>query len=107
MKLQVMSVYDTKARAFLPPFFVPHVDVGLRAIASAANEPGHQLCRFAADFEIYHLGEWDDGTGVYEARPQPFAYGRVITLREVSTPFDDPTQRQLPGLSVNSTTQGE
>lgn len=100
MKLQVMSVYDAKARAYLPPFFVPHVDVGLRAIASAANEQGHQLNRFAVDFEIFHLGEWDDHTGVFDMKPQPFSYGRVVTLREVTSPYDDPRQLQLPATSV-------
>lgn len=90
MKLEVMSVYDTKARAFLPPFFVPHVDVGLRSLASAANEPGHQLNRYAADFEIYHLGSWDDGTGVFDPKPQPFSYGRVIVLKEVSVRGEEP-----------------
>lgn len=86
MKQQIMSVYDTKARAFLPPFFVPHVDVGLRAIQQATLDPQHQLSKFAEDFEIYHLGTWDDDTGHFDPRPQPFSYGRVVVLRKIAAP---------------------
>lgn len=91
MKLQMMAVYDLKARAYLPPFFVPHVDVGLRHIGHAAQDPQHQLCKFAEDFEIFHLGEFDDSTGYTEVKPNPLSFGRVLVLKKLHSPEEHRT----------------
>lgn len=64
---QAMSVYDCKARAYLPPFYVPHVDVGIRYCQSAANDPSHAFAKNPEDFRVYHLGSFDDDTGRYQA----------------------------------------
>lgn len=66
MKLQVMVVYDSKARAFLQPWFSSHIDVGKRSFAQAANQGGHQICENAADFVLWHLGTFDDDNAVFD-----------------------------------------
>lgn len=78
---QVMAIYDAKARAFLLPFFCPHLDVGFRAIQAAANTPGHQLHDFSEDFVIYHVGEWDDSTGRFTEKAEHMNLGIVAALR--------------------------
>lgn len=63
MILQVCAAYDSKARAFLAPFTVAHVDMAVRAFAHVANQPGQQVHDHPADFSLHHLGTFDDGTG--------------------------------------------
>lgn len=65
MKYQVCAVYDSKARAFLPPIFVSNVDVGLRAVRNAANDPQQQIGRNPEDYIFFHLGTWDDDDSLF------------------------------------------
>lgn len=65
MILQVLVVYDSKARAYLLPMFTTHVDVCLRAFADAANDPAHQVGKHPEDFTLFHLGVWNDDDAVF------------------------------------------
>lgn len=75
MILQVMGVFDAKARAYLPPFYSAHVDVGIRVFAECANTADHQVGRNPEDFHLYHLGTWDDSTAKFETLKEPRALG--------------------------------
>lgn len=71
MKLQVMAVYDSKARVFLQPWFCVHIDVGIRAFAQAANQEGHQVGEAPEDFVLWHLGTYNDDNAVFDLK-QPY-----------------------------------
>lgn len=60
---KVFSVFDSKAKAWLPPFVSPNAAVALRAFESAANQAGHDFNRFAADFVLFEIGAWCESTG--------------------------------------------
>lgn len=81
MLWQMGALYDTKARAYRPPFFVAHMDVALRSIREAVNQPGHELNRHASDFLCYHLGTFDDETGVVETMARPVNHGCIAVMR--------------------------
>lgn len=85
MIYSVMALYDTKARAFRTPFFVAHVDVGLRAVRGAVNNAEHELSQYAADFIAYQLGTFDDERGHYEQLAQPLSFGCIASLKAVDT----------------------
>ena len=63
MRHQVFSVYDVKAKCFLPPFFMHQPEMAIRAISNATNDPGHQFHANPEDYSLYHLGEFDDDNG--------------------------------------------
>lgn len=73
MILQIMAVHDSKARCFMVPFFVSHVDVGLRTFAGAVNEEEKQtqLAQHPDDFTLYHLGSYNDENGAFLVSAQP------------------------------------
>lgn len=87
MILQVLAVYDAKARSYAKPFFVAHIDVGIRAFRTHANTPGNEMYENPEDFTLFHLGTWSDDTGcmlqVGELRQVAFA-ANVKEYREVS-----------------------
>jgi len=62
--MQVFSVFDVKAGAYLRPFFEANVETALRAVARAALDPSHNFCMFGGDYSLFHLGEWDEKAGV-------------------------------------------
>lgn len=61
---KMFAVYDSKARTFCRPFFVAHEAVALRAFEGGANDPAQEMCQHPGDFTLFHLGEFDDDTGV-------------------------------------------
>lgn len=67
MKLNVYSVYDAKAKAFITPFFLPNDAMAVRAFTGCARDPSHQFCVHAEDFQLYKLGTFSDELGTLEA----------------------------------------
>ena len=64
----VFAVYDDKAGAFLPPFFLHTVGLARRLFTDSANQEGHPFNQHPADFTLFRIGRWDDNTGKYEER---------------------------------------
>lgn len=64
-------MFDSKACAFLQPFFSVNVATASREFMAAAQDVGHAFHRHAGDYELFLLGEWDQYEGVvkmYEAK---------------------------------------
>lgn len=85
MILQVLVTFDKKARAFMMPIYVAHVDVAVRVVAQCANEPEHQLCKFAEDFALYHLGTFNDENAEFTLYPQPKHICEVLNLKKATS----------------------
>lgn len=63
MKLQVVSVRDRALDAFGRPIFVPAVGVAIRSFQDEVNNKESEIFRHPEDYDLYHLGEFDDGVG--------------------------------------------
>lgn len=83
MKLVIFSVHDSKAEAFLQPFFCPTVAVGVRMFAHAANDPTKDFSRFAADYTLFELGEFEQDTG--EITMLKVAKNHGLALRHIDS----------------------
>jgi len=78
VKLQAYSIFDDKAREFMPPFFMPTNGVAIRAFGQDCKNPQTTFAKFPADFLLYHIGAYDQYTGELI----PFAFvDRVIISR--------------------------
>lgn len=66
-KFIAVSVKDSAAATFGPPFFVPNAAVAVRSFANEVNrmEDKNPLFTNPEHFELYQLGSWDDETGFY------------------------------------------
>lgn len=82
MIFPVLSVYDAKARAFAPPLFVSHVDVGIRAFTDAVNMAEHPLGKFPQDYTLYHVGFWNDHDCTFELLPQVKILGLGLNFKK-------------------------
>lgn len=85
MILKCFSVYDTKADAYITPFFCPTSGVAIRNFEVAANEEGHAFHIHAGDFALMELGEFDDSTGMISALEAPRNLGLAQNYREGNT----------------------
>lgn len=69
-RLQVFSIRDKVADAFMPPFFMPTVGMAIRAFGDDCKNPNGNLAKHLSDFELYHLGGFDDGNAQFHILPQ-------------------------------------
>lgn len=67
MKRLVLSLRDTKAEVFLPPFYVPTVGVAYRQLQDELRRPESELAKHPDDYVVYEVGVWDDVTGSFES----------------------------------------
>lgn len=84
MNFEVFAVFDSKAKAFLTPFFLINVAVAKRMFSEAANENSHAYWRHPEDYSLHHLGTFDDTTGGVDCFPTPQNLGLAATYRRPS-----------------------
>jgi len=77
---KVFSIYDCKAEAFLPPFYTHNARVAVRMLQKAATDTSHDFCRFAADYTLFEIGEWDDTTGMFLEQVSHVNHGTILIL---------------------------
>lgn len=70
-KRLVFSVYDSKAEAFLQPFFCDTRGVAIRMFTVAVSDGKHDFCRFSEDYTLFELGEFDCLSGEFVSHPTP------------------------------------
>ena len=67
MKLNIYSIFDRKAKAYLPPFYLRSLDEAKRAFAGIATDQSSMFWKFPEDFSLWQLGIFDDNTGEIQA----------------------------------------
>jgi len=73
-KLSVFGVYDEKAKAFLPPWFMPNVGMAMRVFGDCVNDANHQFGKHPSDYSLFCFGQFDPSSGKFEL---PAAYELV------------------------------
>lgn len=69
MLLQIFTIYDTKAGAYLPPFYLPQKGQALRTFGDCINDPKHQFSLHPGDYTLMSIGTWDDKTACAISNP--------------------------------------
>lgn len=63
-KLTLVTIYDTVARAHMPPSAVRTPEEGVRVFEATVKQQGSRFADHPEDFILYHVGEWDEIEGV-------------------------------------------
>lgn len=77
--MRVYSVYDVKAKAYLPPFFAPTDGVAIRLVTAAVNDANHDFHKFVEDYSLFRLGHWSEKSGALK----PSVPEKLITCMEL------------------------
>lgn len=89
MNLETFSVYDSKAKAYLPPFFLHNTGMATRIFQNCANDPTHTFGANPGDYTLFHIGSFDDNTGTLEALKTPISLGLAQEFKD-ATQVPDP-----------------
>jgi hypothetical protein len=84
MKLQVFSARDSKAGAYLQPFFLPNEAVAVRAMSNCLTDENHAFYRNPEDYSLYILGEYEDTTGKFVLLDAPTHLCNLVDLANAS-----------------------
>lgn len=64
MKLNVYSLFDTKALNYNQPFFAHTDGAAVRIVSDVANDTNTSIGRHPADYVLYRIGTYDDALGL-------------------------------------------
>lgn len=60
MELQIFAIRDRQLNAYMQPFFAPTPGAASRSFRDLVNEKGHELNKHPEDYELWHLGAFND-----------------------------------------------
>lgn len=77
---QVYSLRDSKAGTFSRPFMKLSQAEAVRDFTQLARDPSSQVSAFPEDFDLYHLGEFNDETGKHNLLETPAHIVKAVQL---------------------------
>lgn len=86
MIIQIFATWDSKAEAFLQPFFFLSKGQAIRSFDDAVNDPKSQMCAHAEDFSLFHLGSFDDADASFDLLKAPVSLGRALEFKKPLEP---------------------
>jgi len=98
----LFTVYDEKAHAYLPPFFMPQRGQAVRVFTDCINSKEHQFGNHPHDYTLFHLGEWDDNTARFKVKT-PSSMGNGLEF--LSPVTDDDLFKEEEGHEIGDDSQ--
>jgi len=86
MELQMFTVYDSKAEAYLSPFFFPSRGQAVRAFGDMSNDQNHSFNKHPEDYTLFCLGTFEDETGTMHLLPTKESLGLAIEFKDPLPP---------------------
>ena len=84
---KIFTIYDEKAKAYLPPFFLPESGQAIRSFKDCINSETHQFGKNPEDYTLFALGFYNDGTASLDPHA-PKSLGNGIQFLTPSTQPD-------------------
>lgn len=78
MKHKIFAIYDEKAAAFFPPFFLPEEGMAIRTFTDAIAQEGHPFNAHPADYTLFNIGAYDDADAKIISQKAPISLGNGI-----------------------------
>ncbi len=89
MRQIIFTVLDTKAMAYLPPFFLPNEAVAKRVFGDMATDITHQFGKHPEDFTLYKLGEFEDCTAeIFQDKKAPVLVTTGLMIKGERDQYD-------------------
>lgn len=70
MIIQTFSIKDRATDAFMRPFFAQAIGQAVRMFMDEVNNPQGDIFKHPDDYDLYHLGTFDDNTGQLQMNPE-------------------------------------
>lgn len=81
MILKAFTIRDSKAEVFNTPFFQKTHGEAERAFRELVKDEKSMVSKYPDDYDLYHLGEYDDQTGKIIALDTPQHMIKAVQLK--------------------------
>lgn len=88
MLINIFTVYDSKAAAYLPPFYEQSIGSALRSFGDTCKNEEHVFNKHSEDFTLFHLGVFDDQTCKFELLDALTSLGLASEYTNHPIPFE-------------------
>ena len=86
MKFKVFTIFDVKAEAYLPPFFMHAKGLAERAFINMAKDPSNQIGLNPEDYTLFEIAEFDDSNATLVMLPAKVPLLTGIEAISMETP---------------------
>jgi len=93
MKHNIFTVYDSKAKAYLTPFFMHEDGMAERVFSDCINDTAHQFGKHPEDYTLFKIGSWSDDKAKFLTN-NPISLGTGIEYVSAASLVDE-TQQKL------------
>lgn len=83
MVSKVFTVYDSKAEAYLTPFLMRTKSEAIRGFQDVCNDDKSNFCKYAEDYTLFEIGEFDDSIGTYTMYASKVSLGCAIEYKRM------------------------
>ena len=85
--LNVFSIKDSKADAYMTPFFMMNDQLALRAFSDLANDKSHPVGQHPEDYHLCRIGAFDERTGELGGDMPPVVLSSASSVVKYSLPL--------------------
>lgn len=82
MMLKMFTIYDSKAEAYMAPFFMKSNGEAIRSVISAVNDPQSNLNKYAEDFTLFELGVYHEDSANFTLLDTPHSLGVLVEFKK-------------------------
>lgn len=82
MKQKAYSIRDQKSEIFNLPFFAKTHGEAERNFGAVVNDEKTVVGQHPEDFDLYHIGEYDDNLGQFEPLDTPQVIIKAVQLKK-------------------------
>lgn len=82
--MNIYTIYDSKAEAYLTPFFTDTDATATRIFTSAATDEQHHFHKYAEDYTLFAIGIWHEKTGAIIPEITPRSIINAISIKTIT-----------------------
>jgi len=84
--MNIYTIYDIKADAYLTPFFLPTDGMATRTFSDCANDPQHQFGKHPEDYILWKIATYDDSIGIITPLEKHELLGKAVEYVDPNAP---------------------
>lgn len=82
---RIFVIYDSKAEAYLQPFFSKTKADAIRAVTDLVNDEKHNFSKWSADFTLFELAMFDEDKGMIVPLEAKLPLGNFMEFKREAT----------------------
>lgn len=87
---KIYLIYDAKAEAYFPPFFLHNEGLAIRTFSQCVNSGSHPIGKNPEDFTLFEVGDFDDNKGTFKIYDAARSLGLALEyVKKPGLPMED------------------